>query len=65
LYLIYVSVVCLQHGTEGVSVKALQEELLSRQSQHLLGRESIMDALRVADTDGDDYLTYDDFVRMV
>ena len=55
----------VQHGKEGVSVKKLKEELRSRRSQHLLGRESIADRLREADRDGDEYLSYADFVIMV
>ena len=46
-------------------MKALKEELRSRRSQHLAGRESIADRLREADKDGDDYLNYADFVVMV
>ena len=54
-----------QHGSEGVSIKKLKEELNSRRSQHLMGRESINDALTIADRNGDDYLSFAEFFSMV
>ncbi|XP_076440786.1 rhomboid-related protein 3-like [Babylonia areolata] len=54
-----------KHGPEGVSVKKLVEELDSRRSQHLMSRESIAERLLMSDRDGDDYLSYDDFVTMI
>lgn len=54
-----------KHGPEGVSIKKLKEELNSRRSQHLMGRASIAERLQLADKDGDDYLSYADFVIMI
>lgn len=54
-----------QHGEEGLRVKKLTDELESRASQHLMSRQQLLQVLRNADRDGDDYLSYNDFIVMV
>nr|KAG5703074.1 hypothetical protein BaRGS_016235 [Batillaria attramentaria]KAG5706594.1 hypothetical protein BaRGS_005664 [Batillaria attramentaria] len=46
-------------------VKELRDVLNDRSSRHLMNRDQLLDALRDADKDGDDYLSYDDFIVLV